>query len=30
VDGVVGCAEQCDDGNLANGDGCDQACVLEE
>jgi len=23
------CAENCDDGNLSNGDGCDPACLLE-
>jgi cysteine-rich repeat protein len=25
-DSAVGCDEECDDGNNANGDGCDQAC----
>jgi cysteine-rich repeat protein len=28
-DGVVGCVEECDDGNQGNGDGCDQICRLE-
>jgi cysteine-rich repeat protein len=28
-DDVVGCDEECDDGNNANGDGCDQACRME-
>ncbi|RMD82339.1 MAG: hypothetical protein D6815_09450 [Candidatus Dadabacteria bacterium] len=28
-DGTVGCDEQCDDGNLSDGDGCDSACRLE-
>ena len=28
-DNDVGCDEQCDDGNNANGDGCDQACRNE-
>ncbi len=28
-DGQIGCDEQCDDGNLTNGDGCDQACRIE-
>jgi cysteine-rich repeat protein len=28
-DGVLAAAEQCDDGNLADGDGCSSACRLE-
>ncbi|MBX3191746.1 MAG: DUF4215 domain-containing protein [Labilithrix sp.] len=28
-DGVVGGTEECDDGNLANGDGCSATCKLE-
>ena len=28
-DGETACDEQCDDGNNANGDGCDQACRNE-
>lgn len=28
-DGVVGVAEQCDDGNINGRDGCDQLCLLE-
>ncbi len=28
-DGIVGPEEQCDDGNLTNGDGCSSACTLE-
>ncbi len=28
-DGVAGCDEQCDDGNLTNGDGCSDRCVIE-
>ncbi|MDC0722629.1 DUF4215 domain-containing protein [Nannocystis bainbridge] len=29
-DGWAGPGEQCDDGNLANGDGCSSACALED
>ncbi len=29
-DGELGPAEECDDGNNDNGDGCDEACNLEE
>lgn len=29
-DGVVQTYEQCDDGNLANGDGCSSGCLFEE
>jgi cysteine-rich repeat protein len=28
-DGTKGCDEECDDGNLTNGDGCSQACQTE-
>jgi cysteine-rich repeat protein len=28
-DGIVGCEEQCDDGNNTSSDGCDQACRAE-
>jgi cysteine-rich repeat protein len=28
-DGVIGSTEQCDDGNAADGDGCDSMCVVE-
>jgi cysteine-rich repeat protein len=28
-DGRVGCDEQCDDGNLTAGDGCDETCHSE-
>ncbi len=28
-DGVVEGSEQCDDGNLVNGDGCSSSCVVE-
>jgi cysteine-rich repeat protein len=28
--GVVELGEQCDDGNLVDGDGCDSTCVIEE
>jgi len=28
-DGVIGCDEQCDDGNMVSGDGCDKACRNE-
>jgi cysteine-rich repeat protein len=28
-DGAVGCAEECDDGGLQDGDGCDRACQAE-
>jgi len=27
-DGVVGGSEGCDDGNLANGDGCSALCMI--
>ncbi|WP_255215831.1 DUF4215 domain-containing protein [Pseudenhygromyxa sp. WMMC2535] len=29
-DGIVGEFEQCDDGNLVNGDGCSAGCLLED
>lgn len=29
-DGIVGEFEQCDDGNLQNGDGCSSGCLFEE
>ncbi len=29
-DGVLGYAEECDDGNLDAGDGCDPICACEE
>ena len=28
-DGVIECAEECDDGNTVDGDGCSSACALE-
>lgn len=28
-DGVARCAEDCDDGNQQNGDGCDERCRVE-
>jgi hypothetical protein len=28
-DGKIGCDEQCDDGDLANGDGCNESCQEE-
>jgi len=28
-DGIVGGLEQCDDGNMVNGDGCSDTCVVE-
>ena len=28
--GVLECGEECDDGNDASGDGCSDACVVEE
>jgi cysteine-rich repeat protein len=28
-DGVIGCGEQCDDGNVIAGDGCDPRCRIE-
>lgn len=29
-DGLKGADEECDDGNLNNGDGCSQYCTVEE
>ena len=29
-DGVVDAGEQCDDGNLINGDGCSETCEVEQ
>lgn len=28
--GVINFGEECDDGNVVSGDGCDQACEVEE
>jgi cysteine-rich repeat protein len=28
-DGIVGGSEQCDDGNLTNGDGCTNTCTIQ-